>query len=342
MVEDMKTADTNTKTQLSLAAALFFSPLVQNILKKWRWDLTDKDKEFVRWYIRFWYVTLLFWILTITFGVLDYFFSLKILSVVYTVSIFILLFLLLIGIVSILSDISLVRWRDIQIKTYTIEGNKSDIIFKYLPLYDIYLRYQSHSFDKPNRRIKESIVLWTLFSLVCITGSIFLSSILLIIIIFRVASLLSDIDFLNMDIKQRINKLFLKNPEEIFWYISGFVSYLGKSLVHTAIKIQPYSLEGEIRREKEVYSRIISLKEHKMIIVEYVLWVLLVSTAIYLLHPDFSIWTYYVWLWLLLARYATMAIHIGHLPHLPIARELLLLIITLIHSITKRPLLHHP
>jgi len=69
---------------------------------------------------------------------------LKILSVTYTASIFILLFLLVIAIVSILSDISLLKWWDHAIETYTIEWNKKDIIFKYLPIYNIYLRYKAH------------------------------------------------------------------------------------------------------------------------------------------------------------------------------------------------------
>lgn len=59
MVEE-KAIDTNTKTQLSLAAALFFSPLVQNMLKRRTWDISDQDKEFIRGYIRFGYITLLF------------------------------------------------------------------------------------------------------------------------------------------------------------------------------------------------------------------------------------------------------------------------------------------
>ena len=59
-MEEMKVVDTNTKTQLSLAAALFFSPLVQNILNKNTRDITDKDKDFIRGYIKFGYITLLF------------------------------------------------------------------------------------------------------------------------------------------------------------------------------------------------------------------------------------------------------------------------------------------
>lgn len=60
MVEETKVQDTNTKTQLSLAAALFFSPLVQNMLNKNNRDITDKDKDFIRGYIKFGYITLLF------------------------------------------------------------------------------------------------------------------------------------------------------------------------------------------------------------------------------------------------------------------------------------------
>jgi len=100
-------------------------------------------------------------------------------------------------------------------ETYTVEGNKKEIIFKYLPIYNIYLWYKAHNFDKPNRRIEESILLRTLFVLVCMSGSVMISSIVLIFIILRIAALMSDIDFINNQIKQHLNKLFLKNPEEI-------------------------------------------------------------------------------------------------------------------------------
>ncbi len=109
MAEELKTVDTNTKTQLSLAAALFFSPLVQNMLKKDTRDITDQDKDFIRGYIKYGYITLLFGIITIAAGVLNYLFALNVLNIVYTVSLFILIFLLIISIVSILSDISLLK-----------------------------------------------------------------------------------------------------------------------------------------------------------------------------------------------------------------------------------------
>ncbi|MEI6774556.1 MAG: hypothetical protein WCL18_07410 [bacterium] len=82
-------------------------------------------------------------------------------------------------------------------------------------MYNIYLWYTAHNFDTPNWRTKESLLLWTLFLLLTMLGNVFVSSTLLILIIFRIASLMSDIDFLTLPTKQWLNGLFLKNPEEI-------------------------------------------------------------------------------------------------------------------------------
>lgn len=326
-MEEVKKTDSNTKTQLSLAAALFFSPLVQNILKKNKRDINDQDRDFIHGYIKFGYITLLFGAIVIATGVLNYLFVLNFLSVIYTVSISILLFLLLISVVSILSDISLLKWWDYAIQLYTIEWDKKDIILKYLPLYNIYLWYKEHAFEKPNRWIKESIILWTIFVLICMSGSVLASSIVLIVIIVRVSALMSDIDFLKTQTKQQINKLFLKNPEEMRWYITGFLIYIGKRIFHLFFPLQPYMLREEINKEKEIYSRIINIEDDTHIIIEYILWILLMIWLIYISHIDFTVRTYYIWFGLLLIRYVIMAIQLKHIPHLPIAREILLLIL---------------
>ncbi len=327
MVEETKTRDTNVKTQLSLAAALFFSPLVQNILKRASWDITDQDKQFIQGYIKFGYITLLFWIIAITTGVLNYLFDINILSITYTISIFILIGLLIISVVSILSDISLIKTHGDQVSPwYAIEGNKKDIILKYLPIYNIYLRYHTHSFDKPNRWIKESLFRWMLFVVSCMMGSVVISSCIIIVIILRIASLMSDIDMFNTKIKYHLNTIFFKNPEEIRWYITGFLRYLAKASLHVFKKMEPYSLDNEIAQEKEIYSRIIHTQDNIAIITEYLVGIAIAIWLIYLIKPDFTVRTYYTWLILIVARYATMAVQLRHLPHLPIARELILLV----------------
>ncbi len=341
MTEENIISDSNTKTQLSLAAALFFSPLVQHMLTTNKRDINETERDFIRWYIKIGYVTLALAILAIASWVMNYLYPLSILSITYTISIFILIFLLLISIVSILSDISLVKWWSLAFHTSSVEGNRKDILLKYLPAYDIYLRYASHSFEKPNRWIKESIILWTLFGIVCLSGNIFLSSTLLILIIVRIASLMSDIDFLSIPIKQQLNKIFVKNPEEFFWYITWFISYIGKSITHTFISMQPYTLASEIHREIEVYSRIIDLQGTTSIIIEYIIWILLAIWMTMVISPDFTVRTYYAALWLLIARYAVMGLQLKHLPHLPVARELLLLFMTIISFFRKRFFIHN-
>jgi hypothetical protein len=102
-------------------------------------------------------------------------------------------------------------------------------------------------------------------------GNIMISSSILIIIILRVASLMSDIDVLHHKTKQYLNMLFFKNPEELRGYITGFLIYLGKSFVHLFTKMEVYTLSNEIVQEKERYGHIIDIQNNTKLIVEYVL-----------------------------------------------------------------------
>lgn len=325
-MEEVKKTDSNTKTQLSLAAALFFSPLVQYILKTGTRNINEQEKEFIKGYIRFWYFTLFLGGITLISWFLHYFLLIDIFNILYTVSIFVLLALLLISVVSILSDISLMRSKNWGIHFHTIEGNKKDILLKYLPLYNIYLWYHNPSFEKPNRRIKESLILWILFVLFAIFGSTLWSTSVLLLIILRIASLMSDIDILSIQNKQRINKLFFKNPEELRWYVLGFFTYLGKSIIHFFVPSRSSTLSHEIQTYKNIYSQIVAIKNNSYLIVEYILWILFICTLFYFIIPDLTVRTYYAWFWLLILRYSIMGIQLKYLPHLPIAREITIFI----------------
>jgi len=45
--------NSQTRIQLSLAALMFFSPLVQNVIKKDDMELSENDKTFIKGYVRF-------------------------------------------------------------------------------------------------------------------------------------------------------------------------------------------------------------------------------------------------------------------------------------------------
>lgn len=336
-MEETKVRDTNIKTQLSLAAALFFSPLVQNILNKYTRDITDQDKLFIYGYIKFGYITLLFGFISIAAWIMNYLLSINILHVIYIISIGILFLLLFVSVISILSDISLVKWWDYSIHTYTTEWVKKDIILQYLPIYNVYLRYILHNFDKPNWRIKESLLLWMAFLITCILGNVFVSSSILLLIILRIASLMSDIDIISPKVKQRLNGLFSKNPEEIRWYFTGMLLFIGKSLIHIFIPLQTYTLWDEIAKEKEMYSYIINIQTNKNIIIEYILWFLLMVWFIYMNPITSSGRIYYTWFGLYITRYLVMWIQLKHLPHLPIAREIVFSIKNIIELFKRKP-----
>ncbi len=336
MVEETKVQDTNTKTQLSLAAALFFSPLVQNMLNKNTRDISEQDRDFISGYIKFGYITILFGIITIVMWTMNYLFALNIFNIVYTISIFILIFLLIISVVSILSDIRLLRWKTTFANPSIIWGSKKDILIKYLPLYNLYLWYQSHTFDTPNWRIKESILLRTLVFCWSMTWNIPITTALFLMLILRIASLMSDIDFLNTPVKRKLNKLFTKNPEELRWYITGFIVYFAKSCIHLFSPMKPYTLHDEITKEKEVFSHILTLQNNTSIILEYILWLFLTVWFVYGTKLDMNIWTYYVWFLWLVARYILMILQLKHLPHLPIAREIMLCINKILSIFQKK------
>jgi hypothetical protein len=66
MDKETQQENNQTKTQLSLAALMFFSPLVQNVIKKTSMELTENDKTFIKGYIRFGYIALIILAITLT------------------------------------------------------------------------------------------------------------------------------------------------------------------------------------------------------------------------------------------------------------------------------------
>jgi len=339
-MEEKKVRENSTKTQLSLAAAMFFSPLVQYLLHTSKRDLSEQEKKFIHGYIKVWYVNITLGIIAIVFGVLNYVFLYKTLHIVYTISIFILLIILLISIVSILSDISLLSTiKSDNDQWYISHGSKRHIILAYLPLYNIYLRYQSHTFEKPNRRIKESLLIWTIFTMASLLWNVRISTMGLILIITRIASLISDIDIVPLYIKHHLNSIFLKNPEEMWWYVTWFLRYLWKYILHLWKPMPTYSLEEEVINEKSAYQQIISVSLSRSLMIEYLLWIVLLIGVSVALWSYSHNWAYYLWIGILIGRYMIMFTTLKHLPHLPVAREILLIV----YYIWKRILsfIHH-
>jgi hypothetical protein len=102
---------------------------------------------------------------------------------------------------------------DIYSENVTIDKKKTFV--SYIPVYNIFLWYKEHNFTKPNPLVKESMIARLLFILIGIFTTPFFTSLVLIIIIIRVAALLGGIDIISPEVKKTLNNFFLKNPEEL-------------------------------------------------------------------------------------------------------------------------------
>jgi len=122
-----------------------------------------------------------------------------------------------IGTIGILTNTNILAGKKELMALYSeqISADRKDIVLAYLPIYNIYKRYQEHNFDKPNLLIKESIIAWLIFMALGLATTPWRISTFLILIIRRVASLMGGMDIVSPQIKTFLNKLFLKNPEEL-------------------------------------------------------------------------------------------------------------------------------
>ncbi len=324
-MQEMENKDNNT-TMMALAALMFFSPFIAHTIRTQTTPLADKDKSFIGGYCTLWYITLFLLILSTVLGVTSYLYTYAALGVAYTVAMWILLLLLLIGSICIIAGVPLHLDTGAPVFFAPIQEKKSAILY-FLPFYNIWMRYHLHSFQNPNRRLKESLLRWTFFLVLCVSNHPVLLSILLIIITLRAATLFVGIDILPFQVKEQINHLFTKNPEELRWYISGTIVYGARSfarIFHTPI-LQP-SLQASIDQEKELYSRLYPIKWYPLLWIEYLIGGALLTATVLWLAPGREMLSYYLPLIILGGRYLIMIVVWQHLPRLPLAREILLLL----------------
>lgn len=140
------------------------------------------------------------------------------------------------------------------------------MLLNYVPLYDLYRRYQLHTFDKPNLIIKESLLVWPLFGIICSRGNMTAFSFALILIVIRVVTLMSQTDIIPPKVSAFVNKLFYKNPEELRGYVTGTLVFIVRSLFH-----KPCSWSDCIVDAKQPYTYLYDIRKFGIIQWQYAL-----------------------------------------------------------------------
>jgi hypothetical protein len=294
---------------------MFFSPLIQKMLKKNK-NITQQDKDFVAWSIKLGYFNIFLLLLTIVLQVVFYLTKLSITQTISTVTMIVLAISLVIWSIYAISGKSILKSSNkinkdlLKTSDTDLTNNKLETLINYIPLYNIYLRYKNHNFNNPDIILKESILRWSLFAIIFITvQSPTVNWIILSILWIRIIALMNGIDLSNTA-KQKINKLFTKNPEELRWYISWTITNL----------FNKKTISENITTQKTNYELLFK-STNKQIIFEYTILDLLI------------IWWIYTWyitnntaliaaILFIAARYLIMLIKRNHLPHIPVIREI--------------------
>lgn len=298
------------KTEFAFCAMMFFAPLVKKNVRESK-VLSQEEKKFVSWFIKLWYVNIMLLIIAIALWVVWYITNN---SLIQKISIWFLILL----------SISLIVWTILAALNKSIWSNADfenlewkadfDKIFYFIPIYNIYIWYKKHQFEWENSTIKCSILLLILFTLSAIfIRNPFVNVSILIFVLFVVVCSINWVTFWSRWVNI-LNKSFLKNPEEIWWYISWPIFFLFNKL----FKADERWIKENIDEQKKQFEFLFKI-DNKQIIFEYVFMCLLCVLGIFvwIKYLEYSLLTGIA---LIVLRYAVMAIKWKHLPHLPVFR----------------------
>lgn len=296
----------NNKIELSLSALMFFSPLIKSNLKD-RNDISNEDKNFIRWFIRLWYLNIVLLIITIIFWIIYYKTTVSIFDTLCNITLIMLVIFLWIWSVYAIAEKPILKKNSPE---NGIWKDKLSLILNYIPLYNVYLWYNTHDFESTNIELKESLILWWLFSIISLLPiHTYIHVWFLIIILLFIVSRTVWLDFWEK-YNNTIDKLFKKNPEELWWYIVWLL-------------ITPFNqleLNENIDTQKWKYSLIFKL-DHKHILLEYII---LLIISLWWLYRSIKNQNYMILIGivLILGRYWLMIIKRKHVPHIPVLKEL--------------------
>ncbi len=221
----------------AIAGVMFFAPFIKSMIKS---DLfSDYEKEFVRWYVKVWYINLIFLVIVLLAVWFNLFLANQALSWIITIGSIIIYVISILTIFACANDVSM--WMGNESAKQDIQ-HKWQIIKAYTPIINFIFRFRQENYNMPYRRLKESILLRTFF----IFGTLLLWDLfwigILVFIAVRVGLLVLNVDIIPLNVKKSVNSTFLCNPWEIFSYIfSPIVSKIKKLDYETVLESRKQS-----------------------------------------------------------------------------------------------------
>lgn len=243
----------------SLAAIMLLAPAVALMLKEKNINISSEEEGYVRSFIRYgyWILTLLFiWLLV--WWAYTLFFSISILYRINYGLLSAVIAMIIIGLVSVINNKQLLG------QTAVSESRPTDasVLLYFIPLYNYYLWY-NEELDKSNYwRVKESVLLWSIYLIIISirpTNGIILSGFLIIMI--RAVMLATGMDILSLSAKNSINKWFYHNIEEFIAYPLGVIAHSIKKIFQ-----RKSFLINEIDSRKRTYAELLPMANWRSIV----------------------------------------------------------------------------
>lgn len=208
--------DISSQAKLSaIVGMMFFAPLVKNNIQNDS-SLLPEEKEFVSWYIQVGYANLTLLIITLLAALINAFQSHIILDWIIMFGSF---SIFVITVLSLFACSNNINMRKSDEKIVTDIQHKWQLLQAYIPGLNFILWYRQEKYDMPYWRLKESILLWTVFIFGTLLLKTYFGIWILIVIVIRIGLLMINIDIIPLSIKKAINSIFSCNPWEIFAYI---------------------------------------------------------------------------------------------------------------------------
>lgn len=237
-MEDQKNIISSQAKLSAIAEIMFFSPFVKNNVKE-NPDFSPEEKSFINGYYKIWNFNLSVLCIVIIASIINLFYSYPILSLISNIWSIILYMTISIPILICINEVGM-RKEDEKIKQDI--PNKKQLLKAYLPILNFKYWFHQENYNMPYRRLKESILLRTIFIFwtFLFWNGIWLTIFLVIVV--RIILLLANIDIVPLNVKKAINQSFLCNPGEIVSYFSAYII--------SKIKKVDYKTSLEIEKQK--------------------------------------------------------------------------------------------
>ncbi len=310
------------KVFLSLSAIMFFAPLVKNLLEHSHLTLNAEDKKFIEWYCKLGYFIIFALFIAIINWFIGFFMNSAVLERVNIALTVWIIATIITGALMIFSDKHILE-SDEKLEFKEIQKGDSNIFMAFLPFYNFFLRYKLHSFEKPFRWLKESLLRRTLFIIISLIFPYWGFDIaILLLIIIRIATLLGGIDLINDSIKELLNNLFTTNIEELRAYIKGPILFIIDKMRKN---LETEKLSDYIQSIKKDFWAIYAIKNNRQLYTEYVILVLCIGRNIFIIYQDASFNSLalkkYIPRLLIIARFLVM-LPVHGLPKIPLIHEI--------------------